>query len=59
MFVVWSEFLIRISMQSMATPHVAGLAAYLIALEGNRTPAALAQRIKDLATKSVLTGVRE
>jgi cerevisin len=59
MFAIYSDFLIHISMQSMATPHVAGLAAYLIALEGNRTPAALAQRIKDLSTKSALTGVCE
>lgn len=39
---------------SMATPHIAGLAAYLIALEGTRTPVALCQRIKDLATSAVI-----
>jgi subtilisin family serine protease len=35
---------------SMASPHVAGLAAYLIALEGLNTPAAVAARIKALAS---------
>ena len=39
-----------ISGTSMATPHVAGLAAYLIALEGLTTPAAVQARIKALAT---------
>ena len=44
-----------ISGTSMATPHVAGLAAYLIALEGTRTPSALASRIQSLSTKNVIT----
>ncbi|TVY45862.1 Subtilisin-like protease [Lachnellula occidentalis] len=35
---------------SMATPHIAGLAAYLIILEGITTPAAVASRIQALAT---------
>lgn len=39
-----------ISGTSMATPHTAGLAAYLIALEGLSTPAAVVNRIKALAT---------
>lgn len=39
-----------ISGTSMATPHIAGLAAYLIVLEGITTPAAVASRIKALAT---------
>ncbi|KAH8793270.1 peptidase S8/S53 domain-containing protein [Hyaloscypha finlandica] len=39
-----------ISGTSMATPHIAGLAAYLIALEGITTPAAVQSRIKALAT---------
>lgn len=40
-----------ISGTSMATPHIAGLAAYLIALEGARSPAALCSRIQSLSTK--------
>jgi oryzin len=39
-----------ISGTSMATPHIAGLATYLIALEGISTPAAVQSRIKALAT---------
>lgn len=39
----------------MACPHVAGLAAYIIGLEGQRTPAALGDRLKTLATKNVVT----
>lgn len=35
---------------SMASPHVAGLAAYLITLEGLNTPAAVTARIKSLAS---------
>ncbi|CZT20419.1 related to Cuticle-degrading protease [Ramularia collo-cygni] len=41
-----------ISGTSMATPHIAGLAAYLIALEGPRSPSALCQRIQSLSTKN-------
>ncbi|KAI5366427.1 Putative peptidase S8/S53 domain, peptidase S8, subtilisin, His-active [Septoria linicola] len=44
-----------ISGTSMATPHVAGVAAYLIGLEGTRTPAALGSRIQSLSTKNVIT----
>jgi subtilisin family serine protease len=44
-----------ISGTSMATPHVAGLAAYLIALEGLATPAAVVARIKALATSGLVT----
>lgn len=40
-----------ISGTSMATPHVVGLASYLIALEGSKSPAALCTRIKSLSTK--------
>ncbi|KAI1827098.1 subtilase [Xylaria intraflava] len=40
---------------SMATPHVAGLALYLIAYEGLSTPAALTARIKALATAGDIT----
>lgn len=39
-----------ISGTSMACPHVAGLAAYLIALEGLTTPASVQSRIKALGT---------
>ena len=43
-----------ISGTSMATPHIAGLAAYLLALEGTRSPAALCSRIQSLATKNTI-----
>jgi oryzin len=41
----------------MATPHVAGLALYLIALEGLSTPAAITARIKALATSGKISSV--
>ncbi|KAI2621236.1 oryzin precursor [Hypoxylon sp. NC1633] len=43
-----------ISGTSMATPHVTGLSAYLLALEGPRDPIALCQRIQKLATTGVV-----
>jgi subtilisin family serine protease len=46
-----------ISGTSMASPHIAGLGAYLLRLEGARTPAALTARIVALATPNTLTGV--
>lgn len=46
-----------ISGTSMATPHVAGLAAYLLSLEGKKTPAALGSRIVALANKNKITGL--
>ena len=46
-----------ISGTSMATPHVAGLAAYILAFEGKMTPAALASRLQALALKNKITGV--
>ncbi|GJD04563.1 alkaline proteinase [Colletotrichum higginsianum] len=44
---------------SMSTPHVAGLALYLKALEGTalNAPAAIAARIKALATKDAIANV--
>jgi subtilisin family serine protease len=39
----------------MASPHVAGLAAYLLGLNGKQTPAAIGKKIKDLATKNAVT----
>ncbi|KAI0889254.1 oryzin precursor [Annulohypoxylon maeteangense] len=44
-----------ISGTSMATPHVAGLGAYLLGLEGARDPVALCDRIQELATQDVVT----
>ncbi|KAG9203157.1 subtilisin-like serine protease [Epicoccum nigrum] len=46
-----------ISGTSMATPHVAGLAAYILAFEGKMTPAALSSRLQALALKNKITGV--
>jgi subtilisin family serine protease len=46
-----------ISGTSMASPHIAGLGAYLLTLEGPRTPAALCSRIQTLSTKNALAGV--
>ncbi|KAH7337083.1 peptidase S8/S53 domain-containing protein [Rhizoctonia solani] len=47
----------RLTGTSMATPHVAGLVAYLLAVEGRRTPANMMARIKQLAPQRVLTGI--
>jgi len=44
-----------ISGTSMATPHVAGLAAYLLSLDGSMAPAALKTKIRSLATKDAIT----
>ena len=41
----------------MASPHVAGLGAYLLGLEGKVTPAALGSRIQTLANKSKISGI--
>lgn len=42
----------------MASPHVAGLALYLMALEGLTTPAATIARVKALGTSGLITGLR-
>ncbi|KAH6910920.1 serine protease [Coprinopsis sp. MPI-PUGE-AT-0042] len=39
---------------SMATPHVAGLVAYLIAKDGNISPAAMSTKVKNLASVGYL-----
>ncbi|KAJ8118782.1 hypothetical protein OPT61_g311 [Boeremia exigua] len=46
-----------ISGTSMATPHVAGLAAYILAFEGKKTPAALATRLQTLSLKNKVTSI--
>lgn len=42
----------------MATPHVAGVVAYLISKDGNVSPAAMETKIKNLATKNAISGIR-
>lgn len=46
-----------ISGTSMATPHVAGLLAYLISVNGNSSPASLTSTLKGLGLSGVLTGI--
>lgn len=46
-----------ISGTSMATPHITGLGAYLLGLEGSQTPAALCNRIKTLSGKNYISSV--
>ncbi len=41
----------------MATPHITGLGAYLLALLGPKTPAALCEYIRSTATNNVITGL--
>ena len=48
-----------ISGTSMATPHVAGFAAYLLGLDSSLTPAQVAKLIDTKSLKNVLGGVRE
>ncbi|KAF5630784.1 alkaline protease (oryzin) [Fusarium tjaetaba] len=43
---------------SEASPHVAGVVAYLLALEGSRTPAQIWSRLKELAIKDKITDVK-
>lgn len=47
----------RITGTSMATPHVSGLVAYLLALEGQKTPSVMLTRIKQLAPDGILKGI--
>lgn len=42
---------------SMAAPHVAGLAAYIIGLQGDMTPAALSTYLQSTAITGVVTGL--
>ncbi|KAK4039878.1 peptidase S8/S53 domain-containing protein [Parachaetomium inaequale] len=46
-----------ISGTSMASPHIAGLGAYLLALEGQKTPAELCNYIKTSAISGAISGV--
>lgn len=41
----------------MASPHVAGLAAYLLTLEGRKSPAALCTHIKNNAISGAISGL--
>ncbi|KAG4261478.1 hypothetical protein FPRO03_11495 [Fusarium proliferatum] len=43
---------------SEASPHVAGVIAYLFALEGSRTPAQIWSRLRELAIKDKITDVK-
>ncbi|KAF6748693.1 serine protease [Ephemerocybe angulata] len=47
----------NISGTSMATPHIAGLIAYLIGKDGNGTPAEIEAKIKALGVSGALTGI--
>lgn len=42
---------------SMASPHIAGLGAYFLALQGSMTPAALCTYIRNNANSGVISGV--
>jgi len=43
----------------MATPHVAGFAAYLLGLDSSLTPASVDSTMKSKALSGVLTGIRK
>ncbi|KAI0752522.1 subtilisin-like protein [Daedaleopsis nitida] len=42
---------------SMSTPHVAGLVAYLVGLEGNKPTSEILARLKEFSPDGILTGV--
>lgn len=44
---------------SQACPHVSGIIACLIAKNGNLTPSAMSQVIRDLSLKDVLSNIRK
>ena len=46
-------------MYFQAVPHLSCLVTYLTTLEGNMAPAAVKQRIEDLAHADVLANIRE
>ncbi|KAG6906165.1 hypothetical protein DXG01_015515 [Tephrocybe rancida] len=48
-----------ISGTSMAAPHISGLVAYLISLQGNLRPAAMEAKVKRMGTDGVLTNIRK
>lgn len=41
----------------MASPHIAGLAAYLLTFEGQKSPAQLCSYIASTANRGVLSGL--
>jgi len=43
----------------MATPHVAGFAAYLLGFDSTLTPAQIAAIIDEKSLKDVISGIRE
>lgn len=47
------------SSSHQATPHVAGLIAYLIGRDGNASPASISTQLQSLSVKGVLTGIRK
>lgn len=42
----------------MATPHVAGLGAYLLGLNGKVSPASLSSSIQSLSNKNKITSIK-
>lgn len=41
----------------MATPHIAGLGAYLMTLEGRFSPAGLTRRLQSLSGKNLISDI--